>query len=151
MPLNINPEIVLDFIMATIFLTSAIISCTEARYMRVKPLLFLGIFLLFMSFYFYIEALAFILMDLLLARIYSILIFPATIFLIMGIDYETKETLNISKISLTCGLGFTGIYLAFQPDSVQKSIENGHQTIIWTGDFEIVAIIMILLPLLLAL
>jgi hypothetical protein len=151
MPLNTNPEVIIDFITGTIFLISATISCIKSRIMRVKPLLFFGIFLFFMALYFFIEALSFLLMDLFLARIYSILIFPATIFLIIGIDYETKETINIGKISLTCSLGFIGVYLAFQPNSVQTTIEGGYPTIIWIGDFEIIAILMVLLPLLLAL
>lgn len=150
MSLNINPEIVIDIITGTIFLISATISCIKSRRMRVKPLLFFGLFLIFMSLYFFLEALSFILMDLLAVRIYSVLIFPATIFLIIGIDYESKETVNISKISLTCGLGFIGIYLAFQPNSVQATIEGGYQTIIWRGDFAIIAILMVLVPLILA-
>jgi len=104
-----------------------------------------------MSLYFYLEAISFILLDLFIARIYSILVFPATIFLIIGIDYEAKETVNISKISLTCGLGCVGAYLAFQPNSVQTTFESGHQTIIWLGDFRIIAIFMVLVPLILVL
>ncbi len=150
MPITINPEIIVDIITGTILLISATIACIKSRKMRVKPLLYFGLFFIFMSLFFYLEAISFILIDVLLARIYSILVFPATIFLIIGIDYESKETVNITKISLTCGLGFIGVYLAFQPNSVQTTIEGGYQTIIWTGDYRIIAITMVLIPLILA-
>jgi hypothetical protein len=150
MPLNINPEIIIDIITGTIILISASISYIKSRKMKVKPLLFFGIFLILMAIYFYLEAISFILMDLLIARIYSVLVFPASIFLIIGIDYERKETINITNLSLTCGLGSVGVYLAFQQNSVQVAIENNYQTIIWVGDFRIVATLMILVPLILA-
>jgi hypothetical protein len=76
--------------------------------------------------------------------------FPATIFLIIGIDYTRKETLSISKMSFAFGLGFVGIYLVFQPNSFEIVLESGYQTIIWTGDFEIIGILMVLFPLALA-
>ena len=143
MVFNLSPEVIVDFIIGSIFMAGGILLEINAKVKNVKPIMYYGLVWIFMALYFLIEAISFLLLNFFLVRIYSLLIFPATIFQVMALDYSLSERLGTYKMSLTFGLGFILIFLAFQPDSLRIIIESGYPTIVWPFIFELFSIMML--------
>ena len=143
MNLNWILEVWIDLILAISFLFGSIITAFRAK--KAKPLLFFSFTWLFFSLFFLLEAISYLLLSIELARIYSILFFPATVFLVISIDYSKKESIGIFKMSFTCALGCLEIYLAFQPNAIIKTVIDGESIIVWNGEFLIVTSLMILI------
>jgi len=87
------------------------------------------------------DGLSFLFVSEMLARITGIILFPTTIFLIIGINYTIRETFYSKGLIICFGLGILFAYLTFQPGVVESSLETGYLRMNWTGAFNILAIV----------
>ena len=143
MALNLSPEVIIDLIFGSILMIGGILLEINAVNKRVKPLLYYGFVWIFIALYYLLEALAILLLSFFLVRIYSIMIFPAIIFQVITLDYSIKEKIGSYKMSITFGLGFILIYLAFQLEELKIINEGGYPTIIWPFIFDVFSILML--------
>ena len=145
MELNLTPEGIILFIAGTIGLIGTILLIKTSRTNKITSAFYIGLGWGFVSLFFYLEAISYLLLDTLLMRISSICFFPATFFLIIGINYTIKESFLSINLIPVIGLGTLFCYLAFQPGVIEIIIEDGYPRIIWTGLFWVIGNIMIFL------
>ena len=142
MELNWSPEVIIDLIIATILLVIVILTYIMPKTKKITSLFYIRLAMFSMSLYFLFEAISFLFMSIFLHRIHTILIFPTTIFIVIGINYTMKESFMSITFIAAFGLGILICYLAFQPDTIKTAFENGYPTIIWIGLIAIIAILI---------
>ena len=142
MELNWSPEVIMDFIVATIILISAILTYTSPRTKKIISLFYIRLAIIFASLFLFFEGLSFLFMSIFINRIHAVLLLPCVFFLIIGINYTMKESFYSIGLILVFGLGVLYIYLAYQSNVYKVVIEDGYPTIIWTGLFSIIAIML---------
>ena len=140
MELNWSPEVIIDLILATILLVSVILTYITPKTKKITSLFYIRLSLIFLSLYFLFEAISFLFMSILLHRIHTILIFPAAIFMLIGINYTMKESFMSITLIPTFSLGIFLCYLTFQTGMIKPAIELGYPTIVWTGLLTIISI-----------
>jgi len=142
--LNWSPEVIMDLTVGTIFLIGVVIILTNLKKKIISLYYFVFIFFCF-SLFFYLEGLSFLFLNTTLGRIYNTISFPALISLLLVINYTKKENIfSLNLIPIFC-LGTLLCYLAFDPKTATIIIEDGYPTIIWTGLFNIIGILMLVL------
>ena len=142
MELNWSPEVIIDLIIATILLVIVILTYIMPKTKKITSLFYIRLTMFSFSLYFLFEAISFLFMSIFLHRIHTILIFPAAIFMLIGINYTMKESFMSITLIPTFSLGIFLFYLAFQPDAIKPAIEHGYPTIVWTGLLAIIAILI---------
>ena len=141
MDLNWSPEVITSFIAATSALLAVLISRQRGRTVKIDSLNYIRLSWFFMALFLYFDGISLLLMSLLLYRIYVLLLLPATILFIIGINYTIKESFNSVNLIFVGCLGILLCYLVFQPDAVKTGTEYGYPTINWVGPFLYMVII----------
>ncbi|MBA7526912.1 hypothetical protein ES705_19083 [subsurface metagenome] len=149
MVLNWTPEVIVEiFTSATIFI-AVLLTYFEPRTKKIRSLFFIRMSLIFMVLYFVFDLLANLFLSTTLARLYPIMLFPTTMFFIIGINFMIKETINSIILILAFGAGVLLCYLAFQPDAVGFEFEWGYLTVNPVGMFEVLEdflVFLLLIP-----
>ena len=130
MELNWSPEVIIDLIIATLFLVCVILIYITPKTKKITSLFYIRLSFIFLTLYFLFEAISFLFMSIFLHRIHTILIFPAAIFMLIGINYTMKESFMSITLIPVFSLGIFLFYLAFQPDAIKPAIELGYPTIV---------------------
>ncbi len=138
MALNWTPEVIVEIIVGIIVIIAVILVYIEPKTKKTKSLFYIRLGMLFMSLFFIIDSISILFLNELICRIYALMLFPSTIFFIIGINYIIKETFNSIALILTFSLGILYSFLAFQPNSVNIVKESGFLTTNMTGLFEII-------------
>ncbi|MFX1257415.1 MAG: hypothetical protein ACFFAN_06135 [Promethearchaeota archaeon] len=145
MELNWTPEVIVDLLIGLAFLIGGFFSFKTSSNNKIKTLLFLRLVWFCLSAYFLFEGISYLILSTFLARIFAIIAFPATIFLILAINYNLKDSFNSINLIPIFILGTLLCYLAFQPDAVKIVVEDGYLTIVWTGLFNIIGILFLVI------
>ena len=136
MVLNWSPEVFVN-LTVSIVLFSSLIPITYTIYSkRIRSLIKFGISWFFVALFFLMEALSVLFLDLWLARIFSIIFFPATVFLVLAVDQAMSERINPIKLGITCFLGGISSLYLFYASTVRIEEEYGYPTINFTGLIE---------------
>jgi len=138
MELNWTPEVIVEIIVSTLILITSVLTYFEPRTKKIKSLFYIRIGMLFMSLFFLFDAFSIIFLNIMLARIYALMIFPATVFFTIGINYIIKESFNSIFLICVFSLGILYSYLAFQPNFVHIKLESGYLSTDLTGLFEFI-------------
>lgn len=142
MELNWSPEVIIDFIVATIILISALLSYYSPRTKKIKSLFYIRLSFIIAALFLYFEGLSFLFMSIFINQIHAVLLVPCLLFFIIGFNYTMKDSFYSIDLILVFGLGILYIYLALQPDVYLAVMEEGYPTIIWTGLFNILGVIL---------
>jgi hypothetical protein len=126
MSLNWTIEAILEFVTGSMLISGTIFSLKAYKRLKVKPLLFFSISFGFIAGYLIIDAFAILISSVFLAQIHTILVFPATLFLVFSVDYTSKETISLLKISITISLGALVLFFAFLPGSVTLNLDRNY-------------------------
>ncbi|MFX0136038.1 MAG: hypothetical protein ACFFDN_20525 [Candidatus Hodarchaeota archaeon] len=133
MVLNWTPEAIVDFIVGTILLVASILTYLEPKIKKLKSILLIRIGIFFMAIFYYFDGLKILLLSIIISSFNSIFLVFAILFLLMGINYIKRESINSFLLILTSCIGILTIYLAFQPELIQLGIEFGHLNVSWIG------------------
>ncbi len=144
MTLNWTLDVVMGGIIGTIIMIGSIISYTTYRRKRVKPLLFFSISYFFVSLYFFFDFLSILYMNIELARIHYVIFFPATIFLVIAIDYTIAESINALKMCIACSLGSIITILAYLPDSIRVDTSKGYEDFAMDFLFSVFTLVLLM-------
>jgi len=138
MELNWTPEVFVEFVVSTLIIITAALTYFEPRTKKIKSLFYIRMGMIFMSLFFLIDAFSIIFLNIMLARIYAIMIFPATVFFTIGINYIIKESFNSLFLIFVFSLGALYCYLAFQSNLIRIILESGYLSTDLTGLLEII-------------
>lgn len=137
MVLNWTPEVIIEIFASTTIFVAALLTYFEPRTKKIRSLFFIRLGMLFMVLFFVFDLLANLFLSTTLARLYPIMLFPTSMFFIIGINFMIKETINSIILILAFGAGVLLCYLAFQPDAVGFEFEWGYLNVNPVGMFEV--------------
>ena len=137
MVLNWTPEVIVEIFTSTTIFIAVLLTYFEPRTKKIRSLFFIRMALIFMGLLFVFDLLANLFLSTTLARLYPIMLFPTSMFFIIGINFMVKETINSIFLILAFGAGVLLCYLAFQPDAVGFEFEWGYLTVNPVGMFEV--------------
>ncbi|MFX1575022.1 MAG: hypothetical protein ACFFB0_19970 [Promethearchaeota archaeon] len=140
MVLNWNIEVIVDFIIAFGVLINTIVTYFMPKSQKITSLLYIRLSIFGMAVFMAMDGLSFLFVSELLARITGIVLFPTTIFMIIGINYTIREIFYSKGLIICFGLGMLFIYLAFQPRVAKSNLETGYVRMSWVGAFNILGI-----------
>ncbi len=133
MVLNWTPEVIVDFIVGTILLVASMLTYLEPKIKKLKSILLIRLGIFLMSVFYYFDGLKILFLSKIISSFNSIILVSTIIFILMGINYITRESINSLYLILTSCIGILTIYLAFQPESIQVGIEFGYLDVNWIG------------------
>lgn len=151
MVLNWTPEVIVDFTVVIILIMASILTYLEPKTKKLKSILLIRLAIFFMAVFYCFDGLKILFLSTIISRFSSIFIVFAFIFLLMGVNYITRESINSFFLILTSCLGILTIYLAFQPELVQVGIEFGYLNVNWIGFLAFTDIILSLIALIILL
>jgi len=137
MVLNWTPEVIIEIFTSITIFIAVLLTYFEPRTKKIRSLFFIRMALISMALYFVFDLLANLFLSKTLARLYPILLFPTSMFFIIGINFMIKETINSIILILAFGAGVLLCYLAFQPDAIGFEFEWGYLVINPVGMFEV--------------
>jgi len=149
MVLNWTPEVIVEIFTSITIFIAVLLTYFEPRTKKIRSLFFIRMSLIFIVLYFVFDLLAILFLSTTLARLYPIMLFPTTMFFIIGINFMIKETINSIILILAFGAGVLLCYLAFQPDAVGFEFEWGYLTVNPVGMFEVLEdflVFLLLIP-----
>ena len=133
MVLNWTPEVIVDFIAAIILLTTSFLTYFEPKTKKLKTIFLIRLAIFFMAVFYFLDGLKILFLSLIISSVSVIPLIAALIFLLMGINYITRESINsIYLVILSC-IGTLTIYLAFQPGLMQIDTLFGYTKVSWKG------------------
>jgi len=138
MVLNWTPEVIVEIFTSTTIFIAVLLTYFEPRTKKIRSLFFIRMGMLFMVLYFVFDILANLFLSTILARIYPIMLFPTSMFFVIGINYMIKESFNSIFLIITIGAGVLLCYLAFQPDIIRFEVEGGYLNVNPVGMFEVI-------------
>jgi hypothetical protein len=139
----LTPEIIVEiFTSGSLFLASYIMSI-KPKIKKVHSLFFIRLALIFMGLLFTLDLIANMFLDIFLTRIAGLMLFPAAIFFIIGVNYILKESYNSILLVIIFSVGCLFCYVAFLPDSVGFEIDMGFLAVNWIGLYKIMGFMFI--------
>ena len=137
MVLNWTPEVIVEIFTSTTIFIAVLLTYFEPRTKKIRSLFFIRMALIFMGLYFVFDLLANLFLSTTLARLYPLMLFPTSMFFIIGINFMIKESINSFILIIAFGAGVLLCYLAFQPDVVGFEVEWGYLNVNPVGMFEV--------------
>ncbi|MHA1191931.1 MAG: hypothetical protein ACTSP9_06495 [Promethearchaeota archaeon] len=137
MVLNWTPEVIVEIFTSMTIFVAVLLTYFEPRTKKIRSLFFIRMALISMVLYFVFNLLANLFLNTTLARLYPIMLFPTSMFFIIGINFMIKETINSISLIIAFGAGVLLCYLAFQPDAVGFEVEWGYLNVNPVGIFEV--------------
>ena len=139
MDLNWSPEVIAIFVGATVGLICITLTYTSPKTKKIISLFYIRLGLIILTLAAYMEGISYLLMSILLNRIFTFLLFPSVLFVLIGINYTMKESYISINIIIVFSLGIFLTYLIFQPGAIKPVIRRGYPTFIWVGLLDVVA------------
>ena len=137
MVLNWTPEVIVEIFASITILVAALLTYFGPRTKKIRSLFFIRLGMIFMVFFFVLDLLANLFLSTDLARLYPIMLFPISMFFIIGVNFMIKESFNSIILVIIFGAGILLCYLAFQPDAVGFEFEGAYLTVNPVGMFEV--------------
>ena len=137
MVLNWTPEVIVEIFASIIIFVAALLTYFEPRTKKIRSLFFVRMGMISLVLFFVLDLLGNLFLSTILIRLYPIMLFPTTIFFIIGINYMIKESFNSILLIIAFGAGVLLCYLAFQPDAVAFEFRWGYIDINPVGMFEV--------------
>jgi len=137
--LNLNPIVSINLTVGTLVLISLIITIVAPKTKKIFHLIFIKLGILGIAMFYFLGAISFLFLSEILIIISGILLFPITIFFLIGINYITREKVNTFSLVSTCCLGVILCVFAFFPEAVVIGYEDRFLMIQWGGWFKVIA------------
>ncbi len=138
MVLNWTPEVLLDLIISVIGFIVIVATLISSRVRKITSVKLIDLALVWMNFIMLFEGLAVLFLDLVLYMMCTISIFLSLLFLMLAINYVTKESFLSKDLFFVIILGVLLLYYTFQLDQYAMVIEGGFLVISWTGELLVV-------------
>jgi hypothetical protein len=131
--LNWNPEVIVDFIVATIGIISAILTYVKPKSKNLLSLFFIRLAIWSMSLLMLVDGISLLIVSEELGILTGMFAVLGTLFLIIGVNYIMKESFYSFGFTLTFGISILFLYLGFQPGAIETRIQSGYIRLPWIG------------------
>ncbi len=138
MTLNWNPQAIIEIIVGIIVMVAGLLTYFEPKTKKIKSLFFIRLGIIFMSLFFLVSSIAILYLNTIIYRIGVLMLFPTSVFFIIGINYIIKETFNSITLIIAFCLGILYCYLALNPNSVIIKMQFGFLNLDMRGLFEVI-------------
>lgn len=142
MVLNWNIEVFIDFITAISGIVLTIVSYYSPKVKKIKSLFFIRMGFIFFWTFMLLDGISFLLLNEFIGLISGLFLIPASLFLIIGINYTIRESFYSYGLIILSGLLFLFIYTGLQPGAIDIQFQSGYFRIRWLGLFGILAILI---------
>jgi len=142
MVLNWTPVVIADILTAFFYFIFGILTKIFPRVKKNKSLFFIRLFFINFSIHFFLFALSNLYLNIFIDQLSLIFLFPAAIFLIIGINYLMNEVIFSYYLLFIFGGCILLLYLTFQPGLIQIQIKSGYLVI---GEQDLLEIIYVLI------
>ena len=122
--LNLNPIVTFDMAVGTLVLISLIITIIAPKTKKMYHLIFIQLGILGISLFYFFKALSYLFLSEILAITSGILLFPSTVFILIGVNYIMREKVNTMALVSICCFGVILCVFAFFPEAVVIEYED---------------------------
>jgi len=142
MALNWNIEVIIDFITSLFGIILTIVTYYTPKVKKIKSLFFIRLGFIFFWIFILFDGFSFLYLDKITGFLSGLFIIPATLFIIIGVNYTMKETIYSYGLIIVTGLSFLYIYSGFQPGAVYIEFQSGYLRVAWGGLFGILGMLL---------
>ncbi len=143
--LNWTPAVIANLILGSLVLVLGLWSLRYSENVKNKAIQYLKATWITFACIYYVQALAFLFLDPFLGLIYGILGFVLMAFLIITISYNYRDRFLSIWLLIDIVVGIIAVYVAFtQPDVIKIEMVDGYYRTVWTGYFQILAQLIII-------
>ncbi|TFF84509.1 MAG: hypothetical protein EU552_00340 [Promethearchaeota archaeon] len=142
MALNWNIEVIIDFITSLFGIILTIVTYYTPKVKKIKSLFFIRLGFIFFWIFILFDGFSFLYLDKITGFLSGLFIIPATLFIIIGVNYTMKETIYSYGLIIVTGLTFLYIYSGFQPGAVYIEFQSGYLRVAWGGLFGILGMLL---------
>ena len=139
MDLYWNPLLILYIISGLISLSTVFAIYITPKTKKIVSLFYIRLGMIFIALSMILDGIAGLIINMTISIISGILIFPAVLFLAIGVNYILKETYNSITLIIICSLGILLCYIGFLPGAVKLVKQEGMQFYTWIGLFGFIA------------
>jgi len=137
--LNINPIVTIDLTVGTLILISLLITIIAPKTKKVFHIRFIQLGILGITLSYYLEAISILYLSEIFVKITGLILFPITVFFVIGVNYIVREKPNTLALVITCCLGVILCVNAYLPDAVIIEFEDKFLMINLDGWFKVIA------------
>ncbi len=139
MILNWNIEVIVNFLVAAVGLIFTITTYYSPQVKKIKSLFYIRLGFTGFWVFMLLDGLAFLFLSEFLGLINGIILFLATIFIIIGVNYTIKESFYSIGLIIAIGLSILLFYVGTQPGAVDIELQSGYLRVRWVGLFSTLA------------
>ena len=139
MILNWNIEVIVNFLVAAVGLIFTITTYYSPQVKKIKSLFYIRLGFTGFWVFMLLDGLAFLFLSEFLGLINGIILFLATIFIIIGVNYTIKESFYSIGLIIAIGLSILLFYVGTQPGAVDIELQSGYLRVRWVGFFSTLA------------
>ena len=142
MILNWNIEVIVNFLVAAVGLIFTITTYYSPQVKKIKSLFYIRLGFTGFWVFMLLDGLAILFLSEFLGLINGIILFLATIFIIIGVNYTIKESFYSIGLIIAIGLSILLFYVGTQPGAVDIELQSGYLRVRWVGFFSTLAMIL---------
>jgi len=135
MILNWNIEVIVNFLVAAVGLIFTITTYYSPQVKKIKSLFYIRLGFTGFWVFMLLDGLAILFLSEFLGLINGIILFLATIFIIIGVNYTIKESFYSIGLIIAIGLSILLFYVGTQPGAVDIELQSGYLRVRWVGLF----------------
>ncbi|MBA7609849.1 hypothetical protein ES703_17043 [subsurface metagenome] len=139
MILNWNIEVIVNFLVAAVGLIFTITTYYSPQVKKIKSLFYIRLGFTGFWVFMLLDGFAFLFLSEFLGLINVIILFLATIFIIIGVNYTIKESFYSIGLIIAIGLSILLFYVGTQPGAVDIELQSGYLRVRWVGLFSTLA------------
>lgn len=143
MVLNWTPQVIGELFSSLIIFIAVILSFIRPETRKIKSLFFIRLGLIFAGFYFFLFMLGNLFLNTIFIINSTIMLFPTSLFFVIGVNYVMRESFNSILLIITFGAGVLLCYLAVQPNVVGFDNNYEYLSINTTGLFNLVELLLL--------
>ena len=134
-------EVIVDFLAATVGIILSVVTYYSPKAKKIKSLFFIR--LGFISFWLFmlLDGFAFLFLNEFLGLLTGIILIPAALFIIIGVNYTIKESFYSFGLIIAISLAILFLYTGTQPNAVVIESQSGYLRVRWIGLFSILGMI----------
>lgn len=139
MILNWNIEVIVNFLVAAVGLIFTITTYYSPQVKKIKSLFYIRLGFTGFWVFMLLDGIAILFLSEFLGLINGIILFLATIFIIIGVNYTIKESFYSIGLIIAIGLSILLFYVGTQPGAVDIELQSGYLRVRWVGLFNTLA------------
>lgn len=134
-------EVIVDFLAATVGIILSVVTYYSPKAKKVKSLFFIRLGFIALWLFMLVDGFAFLFLNEFLGLLTGLILIPAALFIIIGVNYTIKESFYSFGLIIAVSLAILFLYVGTQPGAIDIEYQSGYLRITWIGLFSILGMI----------